>query len=213
MVFTKKKKFMNNYLRNFLEEQLIECFINDNIENLKQLLPKINNIDLTFSSSFLPSDAFLFHSPPIISVAAFYKSEKCFNLIIENGADLYKTDSFKVPVSHFAIKSGSINILKILDNHNYEFPESCLFLSSELGNYSIFMWLYSTQFQTLKIRNIDKSTLLKSCIKGKNKELFSFLMEELTDFLDILDILEIKNELSKNNFNEEENSFEEEELN
>jgi hypothetical protein len=89
---------------------LIEIFRTDAADRLSDALSTVQ-VDLILPFELDGSLGMLSYSPPLISVAAFFAAEHCFNALIAQNANLYVLDFFRTPVSHFAAAGGCVPIL------------------------------------------------------------------------------------------------------
>lgn len=79
----------------------------------------------------------------LLQLAAYYGSEKCFQFLIENGADPEIEDDIGLKVMHFAVIGGSHSIIVTLQKLGYSFDIGSISLIAECFRLSLFQWLLS----------------------------------------------------------------------
>ena len=173
------------------EKGLMKILKNDDLNSFIQLITNFKAIDVYFPHNFFASNALFCSAPPVSSVAAFYGAVNCLQYLINNGCNLNLKDSMGTPISHFAVASGSFDVLNILNNNGIQFDTSSLYAAADCGNYDIFMWIYCTQNADILKRKEDRTCLLHHAVNGKSWKLIKFLIKELESILDINDLLEI----------------------
>ena len=177
-----------------LETDFVEALRLDSLESLITLMVNVKDVNMYLSNVFFSNDIILCNSPPLASVAAFLRAKECLIWLINMGANLKLKDYNDIPISHFAVAGGSIEIMKILDLNGVSF-ESSIFLAAEKGCLDTFMWIYYNYLVDLKVRRLDKTTLLHAAVKSRNRELIKFLLNEMADVLELNDVLEVTQEL------------------
>ena len=100
--------------RDVNEQLILNYLLSDDVDSLKSEIEK--GLDPNQQFFWIMSDDLpdiLTNSPTLLSVAAFQRAVKCFNYLIEIGADIDKLDEAETPISHFAVAGGSIDYLEI----------------------------------------------------------------------------------------------------
>jgi hypothetical protein len=92
------------------DPDLIDIFRSDAADRLSDALSTIP-VDFVLPSEWDGHLGMLSYSPPLISIAAFFAAEHCFNALVAQDADLYALDFFRTPLSHFAAAGGCVTIL------------------------------------------------------------------------------------------------------
>ena len=97
-------------------KQIIEAIVKDDFESLGEIVlsgePEMIDQKFGFDNKYLPR--FLSSAPPIISVAAYFNAIECVRFLIDNGANLKKTDIIERPLIHFAFASCSMEMVRLI---------------------------------------------------------------------------------------------------
>ncbi|OHS99849.1 ankyrin repeat protein [Tritrichomonas foetus] len=188
--------------RNPNEERLAAFIKKDRIDDFSKLFCETNfQVDHKFSRLILFSEPFLRFSPPLLSVAAFYKAINIFRYLVANGADLNAKDDQQTPVVNFAVYGGDFQILQLIDENSISFAGT-LFIAAERGFDAIFKWIYFYKNENLHARRNDGTTILHAASKSNNLPLIKFILEAVQDDLDIKDVFQLLQDLRDNKFNE-----------
>jgi hypothetical protein len=194
-----------------LERKLFQALREDDLDSLTSHLSCSFCVNDRFSSLVATGDPILQAGPPLISVAAFFKSMKCFKYLLSVDADLTRTDGLARTVATFAVAGGAFSILHLLDAHNVSFAGT-LFTAAERGNFAVFMWIFATQAEDIAARSSNRTTLLHAAAKGGSSRLIHWLTTNIRDFLELSDVWEILHTLRAGQFSgsDSEESSEEE---
>jgi hypothetical protein len=174
-----------------LERKLFKALRDDDLGSLTSHMSCSFSVNYRFSRFIARADPILRACPPLISVAAFFKSMKCFKYLLTADADLALTDGLKRTVAAFAVAGGAFSILHLLDAHNVSFAGT-LFTAAERGNFAVFMWIFATQPEDITARSSNRTTLLHAAVKTGNNRLINWLMVKIRGFLEVSDVLEIE---------------------
>jgi ankyrin repeat protein len=160
-------------------QPLLEIFTKDAAADLTALLPKIP------ATSHFPSDLevlpeFLSHAPPLISAAAFFGAETCFQTLLDNKADLSAVDLFGTPVSHFAVIGSSLPILTKLVDKRQTFTLS-IFPAIEYHQLNSVQWLFDRSLAGRDSIDPRGYSILAVAIENGDIEIVRFLLEKLED--------------------------------
>jgi hypothetical protein len=182
-----------------LERRLFRALRDDDLASLTSQLSCSFSVNYRFSRFVAAADPFLRAGPPLISVAAFFRSVRCFKYLLTVDADLTLTDGLKRTVAAFGVAGGAFSILHLLDAYNVSFAGT-LFTAAERGNFAVFMWIFATQLEDITARNNNRTTLLHAAAKTGNWRLINWLMTNLREFLELSDICEVACTLRERQF-------------
>ncbi|KAK8883783.1 hypothetical protein M9Y10_042882 [Tritrichomonas musculus] len=166
--------------REVSEQAILGYLITDNAKALQEEVSSGLDVNQQFFWILGDLPDILTNSPPLISVAAFYRAINCFNFLLEHGADIKKLDENETPISHFAVAGGNMDIIRILDEHGVDFAQT-LQIAAEYGHFEIFMWLYKNKGFDLHERDKFNRTFLHIAAEGGNCKLVQFLIKQGLD--------------------------------
>lgn len=152
-------------------------------DNVKALEEQVNRgLDINQQFFWILGDLpdMLTNSPPLISVASFFHAVNCFKYLVDQGADITKLDEHEIPVSHFAVAGGNMDIIDILDEYKVDFSKT-LQIAAEYGHYEIFVDLHKNKGLDLYERDKYNRTFLHIAAAGGNEKLVQFLIEKGLD--------------------------------
>ena len=164
-----------NILENDKSDELINL-LNNGLDANKKIILNNNHYEM------------LKNKPPILCCAAFLHSEKCFNTLIEAGANINCYDFYRTPISHFAVVGNSKDILNKIQSHQCSFY-GALFSLIEYSPSDKLMgtvstddsayWLFSNHY--INYREVDTRgySLLKVAVEFQNLRILRFLIEEV----------------------------------
>ena len=99
-----------------------KIFEDDDSSRLSEFINDVDNVNYkvkSFDSENL--QPILQSEPPLISIAAFYGSIECFQMLMYSEADLSICDNCDRAVAHFASAGGNISICDLLDSAGVDF--------------------------------------------------------------------------------------------
>ena len=166
-------------------DELVEICKKDDVEALEAFLIETGNCDVTIQYDHGLLD-FLTENPPLISVAAFFSAEKCFEHLVVMGATLDKPDDIgRLPV-HFAACGGSLEICDQLDSAGADFTPhdskgmGCVHYACLFGHHNI---LARMDARGLPLDEPGENGLLPVhyAAKAKSKEAMEYLLDHGCD--------------------------------
>ena len=170
---------------NLAEEGALFSFLeNDDVEKLTKEFENGLDVNQQFFWYLGDLPPLLTNSPPLISVAAFFKAVKCYHSLVDNGADIEKCDEQGVPVAWFAIAGGSMEIIEDLDNRGIDFNRT-LQVAAEYGHHEVFVWLHEKKSFDLGEKDEYGRTFLHIAAASGNTDLVQFLIEHGLDVNEI----------------------------
>ncbi|EAX90120.1 hypothetical protein TVAG_078320 [Trichomonas vaginalis G3] len=95
---------------------------------------------------------FLTSYPTLIQYTAFCGAEKCFNFLLEKGADVTLEDCAQTTLAQFGIAGGNLNIIHTLEK--IVPMDGCLSMSVKFIHIPIFEWLLSTKFKDISASDL-----------------------------------------------------------
>lgn len=149
-------------------EEFLAIIENDDVSSLQTIVTTPGfNVNMTFSASPLINDVFGFIKKgtnnieiSMIEATIFFGSVKCFKYLISNGAVLEGKSPprrrFAVRtscVNEFAIISGNIEIIRLLEQNNYDFKHE-IKTAIVFHHYDILTWIID--HSAVDISNHDK---------------------------------------------------------
>lgn len=162
------------------EQVILEYLTKDDVNSLRSQVESGLDVNQQFFWILGDLPDILTNSPPLISVAAFYKAVKCFQYLIENDADIHKPDEVDTPLVNFAVAGGNMSIIETLDKKGLEFHKT-LQIAAEYGHYDIFMWLFRNKNLDVHERDQYNRTFLHLAAAGGNCQLVQFLVNQGLD--------------------------------
>jgi ankyrin repeat protein len=91
-----------------------EALEKDSVVELQSILAVGISVDATFSDVSIARPRILRSNPSIIACAAFYRAEKCFRFLLQNGANINVYDSERRSPAHFVAAGGLETILAMM---------------------------------------------------------------------------------------------------
>ena len=173
------------------ERELLKYIKKDTLDEVMLLVDSTFSVDHKLSFHLIQKDKMISDLPPLISVAAYYRSVNVFRYFIASGADLTAIDRMGRSVVEFAIRGGSFEILHLLDENDVSFKDM-LFTAAECGNLKIFLWIYFFKSENIHQRRFDGLTVAHIASLSGNFNLMKFIFDILKNDLTISDMLTIK---------------------
>jgi ankyrin repeat protein len=133
--------------------------------------------DATFPKHWHADAGILKNSPPLLSVAAFYRSESCVRTLIAHGANVMQEDADHVTVGMFAVAGGSMPIIHLFDDHRVSF-DGALRVAAGYGRFDVFCWLYAAKDPEMDFVSPSRKTILHYAAKGGNPRIIDFILRE-----------------------------------
>ena len=162
------------------EQAILSYLVADNAKQLQEEVQSGLDVNQQFFWILGDLPDMLTNSPPLISVSAFYRAVNCFSLLLQEGADINKTDEIETPLADFAVAGGNMEIIRILDQKGVDFTKT-LHIAAEYGHFEIFMWLYQNKNLDLNERDQYGRIFLHIAAAGGNCELVQFLINKGLD--------------------------------
>lgn len=159
----------------------LDIFKTDNSSELSDFVRSVDNVNYIASNlQDKSAPKILLDSPTLISIAAFYGSQECFQMLLYCEANLKISDrQGRLPI-HFACAGGSSEICDLLDSSGCDFTptdnnkKNCLHYACEYGQLNM--------VQRLFFRNFELTTLSA----GKLAPIHYACMSENSDIVDFL---------------------------
>ena len=104
----------------------------------------------------------------LLQLAAYYGSEKCFNFLLENGADPNEVDDIGLSVMHFAVVGGSHPIIKQLHKLGFTFDTGSISLVAESYRLDLFEWLLSVIEINFEESYLQTGTIIHRAASANN---------------------------------------------
>jgi ankyrin repeat protein len=149
----------------------------DNSECLLKAFGEGVSPDATFPKHWHGDPEILKHSPPFLSVAAYYRSEACVRTLIAHGANVHQEDGDHRSAAMFAVAGGSMTIIHLLDEQGVSF-RGALRVAAEYGRYETFCWLYATKNPEIDVISPSRTTILHYAARGGNPRIIAFVLRE-----------------------------------
>ena len=131
----------------------LDIFKTDDTSKLSDFIQSVDNINYApknFRSDSTPK--ILLDSPPLISIASYFGSHECFQMLLYGEANLTIRDlQGRLPI-HFACAGGSTEICDLLDSAGSDFTlpdnnnRNCLHYACEFGKLNIVQRLFFRNF-------------------------------------------------------------------
>lgn len=164
----------------------VDIFKTDNVDALMAFLNE-NHDDVDLRVKLEASDIprILRHSPPLISLSAFFGSSQCFQYLQLNSASILIPDKKgRLPV-HFA-SAGSLEICDMLDSVGADFSAidkngmGCIHFACEFGNFEMVQRLWVRNYDLNQQTNQLTTPLHFACMTDQ-EEIVEFLLEKGVD--------------------------------
>ena len=144
----------------------LDIFKTDDTSELSDFVKSVDNYNYIVNNLQSQSTPkILLDSPPIISIAAFYGSQECFQMLQYCEANLLIRDKQgRLPI-HFACAGGSTEICDLLDSSGCDFTlsdnnsKNCLHYACEYGKYSPTFVFQKLRINYSFIRKYSTNTL------------------------------------------------------
>lgn len=159
-------------------DKLATIIRNDDIDSFLKIVSESGgqfNIDQKIKSTKFERTSILSHDPSLIQYAAFFNSLKIFKYLYLNKADIETNNYGMYSLLHFAICGGSIEIVHILEQNDFELF-SGIPISIKYFQNDILSWLLENHFPTTA-DDFDLMGYNKFISKGR----YSCVSKEISD--------------------------------
>ncbi|KAH0792515.1 serine/threonine-protein phosphatase 6 regulatory ankyrin repeat subunit A-like isoform X1 [Histomonas meleagridis] len=109
---------LENNLEDSQSLQFIDIILQDDEEKLTDFISTLDSVDSRFFLTSKQQFPILSDRPPLLSVACFFKAEKCVQLLLNCGASDQTNDYQQRIPQHFAVSGGSMEIVRLLDTND-----------------------------------------------------------------------------------------------
>ena len=124
---------------------------------------------------------YLWNEPTLLQFAAFHGATKCFNYLIELGADFTKLSRNNINVSCFAVAGGHLGIIKMLEEKGITFKDT-MQVATAVHQHNIFHWLYKNKFPNgLSDVSSEVDSVLHAAASANNTRLMLFCIGKKVD--------------------------------
>ncbi|OHS97167.1 hypothetical protein TRFO_36698 [Tritrichomonas foetus] len=168
----------NKLLNNFYGDGSVADVIkNDNLEVLKEIFNRNTNfqVDSRIESSIFEYTIMLSRKPTLAMFAAFSGSEKCFNYLVEKGADIKARDFGKRTMLNFAIAGGNNNIIKKVVEYINDFVIATR-ISAEYHRFELFRYFLATKHADLKANDIENGSIFHGIAAANHIKMILFCL-------------------------------------
>lgn len=172
-----RKFWPDNFPNIFMKDaEIVEIIKSDNVEKLSGAIASQSDADrkLEVDDNNLPTE--LRDEAPLVSAAAFFGSVKCYNYLVEKGADIHALDENELSVLQFAIHGGSHEIIKSVIDAGISVPYIG-FYALRMQKYDTFFWMVENKYVNLSDLDFLKSSYLHIVSQTGNTDAFKKLME------------------------------------
>ena len=169
----------------FNSEPISVAIKDDNLDALIEMSKKPNfNKNERVRPSVFERCKFLWNEPTLVQFAAFHGAVKCFNYLIEQGADLSMRTSNNFTTLCFAVAGGQWEIIHIMEGMGVDFSGSLQTAALMLQN-EIFRWLFEHVYhknnESLSHIHPDLGSVLHCAAASNNTELILFCLARGVD--------------------------------
>lgn len=147
-----ENKIIQDHKRYKPEKTIVDIIAEDDVEALQEIVAAPGT-DLNHYYHVKEGNLLT-----LIQISAFFGSIKCFKYMLLNGADLYKECIFQKnkkssTITPFAIMGGNIEIIRILEQHNFHTTAEHLKYAIRHHHSEIFQWLLERFPQAISPKN------------------------------------------------------------
>lgn len=180
-----------------MQIEVFNRLIKDSSEDLSLYIirNKKVSINMIFDSQLLiqsiptfSNHPILHNNPSLLCCAAYFRAEKCFALLIKNGAQMKITDFYSTPITHFAVVGNSLSILQyihqlILNKFDSKLSyKNSIFSAIEFGtvdnkNTELCQWLYSNKYFTKNDVDDRGYSLVQCAIEFDQPDFLKFFVD------------------------------------
>lgn len=163
------------------QQQKQEDTNSENDQNLSPEEARLRNIiDFRIESTMFEFVIMLTRKPTLAHFAAFCGSEKCFNFLIEHGANLKLNDYGKRNSLHFAIAGGNTNIIRSVENVVRDFKGATR-IAAEYHRFDLFKILLDASHANLKANDIENGSIFHGIAAANHIKMILFCLEQGCD--------------------------------
>lgn len=157
------------------EVALLAAIENDDLENVKTLLPSANIATYQFKTPVCACDPIFHDHPPLVSAAAFYGATSILLEMIDMKVNLTQLDGKRRDVAYFAVAGGHTTAVKFLARHGVNFGECC-HLAAGMWKPEIVKFLLGELKLDPSVIDAFGYTLLHSAAIGGCADVVTFLL-------------------------------------
>ena len=180
-------KWKENRIKISLGSEIVDIFINDDIEKFMEFAANPNfNINSTINLPFLLPFDYIMENPPLICIAAFFKSINIFRYLFMACANPDVEDNLGHTAAQFAAASGCLEILRFLDQYNINL-DGVFQVSSGFSHYDIFEWLRDAKHYPLDSLHQHRGNIIGQASIENNTQQFLSVMEDFPVDINQLD--------------------------
>jgi hypothetical protein len=131
--------------------------------------------DEVFSEEWTFDVEVLDASPPLVSVAAYYRAESCVRYLIGEGCNVNAMDGAHRPVAFFAVVGGSVPIITLLNAHGIMF-EDFIADAARYACYEAFIWIFAQRGGRLPPQPNPGLSILHAAARGGDPRILSLTL-------------------------------------
>lgn len=166
----------------FLQQQKTQEDTNPKTEeNLSPEEKQLRSIiDWRIESTMFEFVTMLTRKPTLAHFAAFCGSEKCFNYLVEHGANLELNDYGKRNSLYFAIAGGNSNIIRKVEEVVRDFKGATR-IAAEYHRFDLFKILLDESHANLKANDIENGSIFHGIAAANHIKMILFCLEQGCD--------------------------------
>lgn len=134
-------------------------------------------IDTRIECSLFEYTQILTRKPTLCQFSAFCGSEKCFNFLLEHGANLKLLDCGKRNSLHFAIAGGNVNIIEKVASEISDFVGATR-ISAEFHRFELFIKFLTQHNTNLKANDIENGSIFHGIAAANHIKMILFCLQQ-----------------------------------
>lgn len=147
---------------------ILESIVKDDIDVFQQCLAKPDfDYDQTAIPSIFYRSHLLMNEPSLLQFAILYNSTEIVKYLLNSDIDFQYKDKAGRNIVYFAVASGNIEILQILDSMNLSF-EASPHVASCYHQFDILCWLMSTKYKEIDVFHKGYITIMHQAVSSNN---------------------------------------------
>ena len=162
-------------------EPIAQALLHDNVEQLKELMAKPGfDINMRMKPNVFCFTKFLQRYPTLVQFCGFLGSEKCFQLLLDAGADVELCNYANRTVVHFLVAGGNRNIIEASMKAECDFT-GALQIAALYHRNDIFEWLYEHLKVPLDATDDSLGAVIHQAAKSNNLKIVKFCIDNGID--------------------------------
>ena len=172
-------KLWNVVIKNITFTEGVEHAIKkDDDEKLKQMIHEENfDINQRVSPHCFEPNWFVQNHPTLIQYAAYFKANKCFDVLINAGASIDAKDDIGNTLIDFCVAGNNIDKLKVIKNKVNSY-ENVLQLASLFHHYTLFDYIHRSLVKETNAVSKIYGTVLSQAVTSNNLRVFQECIDD-----------------------------------